>query len=114
MPAPNRIMHLMGRQEPHRTSPPSRKLDSFLTRPFFLFSAPGRDKRNLKEEIIIQSVRELPEFEKSEVLDFIQYLRTKIEQKKKKDWADFSLSSAMRGMEEEQTPYSLEDIKESF
>lgn len=66
------------------------------------------------EEIIIQSVRELPEPEKAEVLDYIQYLRTKMEQKKRKDWTDFSLSSAMRGMEEEQTPYSLDDLKEYF
>lgn len=66
------------------------------------------------EERIIQSMRELPEPEKGEVLDFIQYLKTKIEQRKKKDWMDFSLSSAMRGMEEEQMPYSLDDLKEYF
>jgi hypothetical protein len=31
-----------------------------------------------------------------------------------KTWSDFSLSSAMRGMEDEISWYSLEDIKESF
>ncbi len=29
-------------------------------------------------------------------------------------WTDLSLASAMRGMEEEDTPYALTDIKESF
>jgi hypothetical protein len=31
-----------------------------------------------------------------------------------KEWADFSLSSAMRGMEGEETPYSIAELKESF
>jgi hypothetical protein len=31
-----------------------------------------------------------------------------------KEWTDFSISSAMRGMEAEDTPYSLDDLKESF
>jgi hypothetical protein len=43
----------------------------------------------------------LPESKQIEILDFIE-------------WADFSLSSAMRGMEDEQAPYSLNDLKESF
>ncbi|MBF0103359.1 MAG: hypothetical protein HQK77_20860 [Desulfobacterales bacterium] len=37
--------------------------------------------------------------------------RTKNEDKK---WHEFSLSSAMQGMEEEDTPYSVNDIKEVF
>lgn len=31
-----------------------------------------------------------------------------------KTWSDFSLSSAMRGMEDETSLYSLADLKESF
>jgi hypothetical protein len=62
------------------------------------------------EEKIIQQVRNLPERKKAEVLDFVEYLRTKGEEK---DWSDLSLSSAMRGMENQDTPYSLNDIKES-
>jgi len=66
------------------------------------------------EEKIIQHVYELPEAEKSEVLDFIEYLKAKIKKKESRDWAEFSLSSAMRGMEDEPSPYSLNDLKESF
>ena len=63
------------------------------------------------EEKIIQYVHELPEAKKAEVLDFVEYLRTKAEER---IWSDFSLSSAMQGMENEIAPYSLEDLKESF
>lgn len=65
------------------------------------------------EEIIIQKVNNLPETEKAEVLDFIEYLKKKAGKKEKK-WSDFSLSSAMRGMEDEPALYSIEDLQESF
>lgn len=63
------------------------------------------------EDKIIQQVHDLPENKKAEVLDFVEYLKTKNEEK---DWSDLSLSSAMRGMENEDTLYSLDDLKESF
>ena len=47
------------------------------------------------EETIIRQVHDLPETEKAEVLDFIKYLKVKIEKKQLKDWSNFSLSSAM-------------------
>jgi hypothetical protein len=63
------------------------------------------------EEKIIQHIQELPESKKVEVLDFVEYLRSKTDER---DWSEFSLTSAMRGMENEASPYSLQDIKESF
>jgi hypothetical protein len=63
------------------------------------------------DEKIIRQINELPESKKAAVLDFVEYLRSRTEER---DWSEFSLSSAMRGMENETTPYSLEDIKESF
>jgi len=66
------------------------------------------------EENIIKHIHELPESGKVEVLDFIEYLQSKADKKERKNWSNFSLSSAMRGMEEVQTPYSLKDLKESF
>jgi len=63
------------------------------------------------EEKIIRQIHELPESKKVEVLDFVEYLRSKTEER---DCSDFSLSYAMRGMENESSPYSLEDLKESF
>ena len=63
------------------------------------------------EEKIIKEIRDLPESKKAEVLDFVEYLKTKADDK---DWSVFSLSSAMRGMEGEDSPYSLGDLRESF
>jgi hypothetical protein len=63
---------------------------------------------------IIKNVNALPKSKQIEVLDFIEYLRTKTERQENTGWSDFSLSSAMRGMENEKSPYSLNDLKESF
>jgi hypothetical protein len=63
---------------------------------------------------IINNVRALPESKQLEVLDFIEYLRVKTDRQENPEWSDFSLSSAMRGMENEESPYSLNDLKESF
>jgi hypothetical protein len=63
---------------------------------------------------IIKNVKTLPESKQIEILDFIEYLRVKTERQANIEWTDFSLSSAMRGMEDEQAPYSLNDLKESF
>lgn len=65
-------------------------------------------------EKIMKQVQTLPESKQVEVLGFVEYLRLKTEKQEIKDWADLSLSSAMRGIEEEQTTYTLNDIKESF
>lgn len=65
-------------------------------------------------EIIIKHVQALPESKQVEVLDFVEYLRSKAEKQEREYWTNLSLSSAMRGMEKEQTPYTLNDLKESF
>lgn len=62
------------------------------------------------EEKIIKQIHELPESRQSEVLDFVEYLRTKTDEK---DWPAFTLTSAMRGMEDEESLYTLDDLKES-
>ena len=63
------------------------------------------------EEKIIRQVHELAESKKAEVLDFVEYLKAKTEEK---EWSGFSLASAMRGMEDEDSLYSLRDIREVF
>jgi hypothetical protein len=63
------------------------------------------------EDKIIKEIQDLSESKKAEVLDFVEYLKTKAEDR---DWSVFSLSSAMRGMEDEDSPYSLGDLRESF
>jgi len=44
----------------------------------------------------------------------IKYLTIKAEVQNNMEWSGLSLSSAMRGMENEDSPYSLSDLKESF
>ncbi len=63
---------------------------------------------------IINNVRALPESKQMEVLDFIEYLRVKTDRQENTGWSDFSLSSAMRGMENEESPYSPKDLRKSF
>ena len=63
------------------------------------------------EDKIMKEIQDLPESKKAEVLDFVGYLKARAEDK---DWSVFSLSSAMRGMEDEDSPYSLGDLQESF
>jgi hypothetical protein len=60
---------------------------------------------------IYQEVKKLPEPLQLEVLHFVQYLATKADL----SFSNFSLSSAMRGMEDEHIPtYSTDDLKEVF
>ncbi len=63
---------------------------------------------------IVKNVKKLPKLKQIEVLDFIEYLRLKTERQENIEWSTLSLSSAMRGMENEQPHYSLNDLKESF
>ena len=65
-------------------------------------------------EEILQNIQALPKSKQHEVLDFIEYLRSKTESQENKDWSNLTLSSAMRGMEDEQSQYSINDLKESF
>ncbi len=59
-------------------------------------------------ERIQQYVQKLPASRQAEVLDFVEYLVAKSEQemvlKERENWSTLSLSTAMRGMEDENTP----------
>jgi len=70
-------------------------------------------------QIIDNNLAKLPQFLLLDVLNFTKYLIFKTEQKltvpeNTPNWATLSLNSAMRGMEDEQCPYTLEDLKEKF
>lgn len=63
---------------------------------------------------IMQHIQSLPESLQTEVLDFfVEYLEVKAG-RNEADWATFSLSSAMRGMDDEPPLYSAQDLKKSF
>ena len=71
---------------------------------------------------IHQRVRILPEPLQAEVLDFVEFLLSKKTIKLSDDaqdfddleWSNLSLIMAMRGMEDEEEPYTIADLKETF
>ena len=68
---------------------------------------------------IHENVQKLPAPFQAEVLDFVEYLLMKSEhevaQQSELDWSNFSLSSAMRGMEDEDAiTYTIDDLKVVF
>ena len=71
-------------------------------------------------ENIHQHVQKLPDPLQQEVLDFVRFLLFKrgqetISDQEETEWSGFSLASAMRGMEDEETPiYTTDDLKEVF
>ncbi len=69
-------------------------------------------------QFIAQRVTSLPEDAQREVLDFVEFieLRKSGQGVKQEDatWSELSLASAMRGMEDEDSPYTLDDLKERF
>lgn len=65
-------------------------------------------------EKIIEKVKLLPEEKQAEILDFIDSLSKKLNEEERKQWNRFSIESAMRGLESEESLYSLEDIKEKY
>jgi len=66
-------------------------------------------------EKIVESLKTMPESAQTDVLDYVEYLKSKEERGGNGyPWTQFSLESAMRGIAEEPTPYELEDIKEKF
>ena len=62
----------------------------------------------------------LPKSLQVEVLNFIKYLLFKkeqetVEQQNDSEWTNLSLTTAMRGMEDEKTPlYTTQDLKVTF
>lgn len=62
-------------------------------------------------ERIAEELKALPEEYQAEILDFVQFLKTKKISVQEKELKDISLSTAMRGMENEPDLYTAEDIK---
>jgi len=68
-------------------------------------------------QAILERLKSLPDSAQQEVLDFIKFLESRragLVQEEEDAWSGFSLASAMRGMENEETAYTLSDLKESF
>ncbi len=67
-------------------------------------------------QAIVQHIEVLPETAQREVLDFVEFIEMKCRvsetRQPDREWSRFSLGSAMRGMEDEQSPYTEADIKQ--
>ena len=65
---------------------------------------------------ILHHLESLPESVQAQVLDFVEYLRWRVqtgrESNEEAGWPAFSLAQAMRGLEDEPSPYSTDDIRE--
>lgn len=75
------------------------------------------EKNSNTISIIVNRLELLPDYAQHEVLDFVEFLRTRQMQyeagrTEDNSWSNFSLASAMRGMEDEETPYTSTDIIE--
>jgi hypothetical protein len=69
-------------------------------------------------EETIRLMKGLPEKLQAEVRDFVEFLGARgdgMDVEQDQDWMNLSLASAMRGMENEESPtYSPSDLKEVF
>jgi hypothetical protein len=64
---------------------------------------------------IHRHVQELPAGAQAEVLGFVEYLLARVARREEHAWSDFSLASAMRGMEDEEGPdYTAADLRTVF
>lgn len=63
---------------------------------------------------LVKHIENLPESLQSEVLDFVEYLEIKLQQKEEAEWSAFSITQAMRDIESEESLYTISDLKERF
>jgi hypothetical protein len=66
-------------------------------------------------EEVNSKLRTLPVSAQTEVLHFVEFLAYKVEQETSEDkqWSEFSLAQAMKGLEDE-TDYTEEDLQEKW
>lgn len=68
---------------------------------------------NLSEKILA-TVASLPESKQQEALDFVEHLKLNAQKKESSNWNSFSITSAMRGIKNEDSNYSISDLKETY
>jgi hypothetical protein len=69
-------------------------------------------------QAIVKQLAALPEEAQREVLDFVEFIKARTAgqgaREEQTAWTAFSLASAMKGMEDEASPYTLDDLKETL
>ena len=83
----------------------------------FMEATRGIENKANTIRIILDHLESLPDVAQLEVLDFVEFLQTRqmhYERRRADDtsWCNFSLVSAMKGMEDEDTSYTSADIVE--
>jgi hypothetical protein len=63
---------------------------------------------------IALEIKELASDNQAEVLNFVEFIKNREKFKDERNLKDFSLTQAMRGMEEEPALYDSNDIRESI
>ena len=69
-------------------------------------------KNHKRVELAEDNVAVLIDYENTG-LDSVQYLLFRAE-RDESDWSRFSLKMAIRGMEEEDSPYTVNDLRETY
>ena len=64
-------------------------------------------------EKIQDNIRKLPDSLQEEMLDYLEFLLLKA-QRENNEWSSLSVSSALRGMENEPDLYTLSDLKVKY
>ena len=64
-------------------------------------------------EKIQEYIQKLPASFQAEVLDYLEFLLAKAE-REDKEWSQLSLTTAMRGMEDEPEFYTIKDLKAKY
>jgi Protein of unknown function (DUF2281) len=69
-------------------------------------------------EQIFHHLAALSEKEQSEVLDFVEFLESRSQERNQRSenetWSTFSLEAAMQGLENDPVEYTVTDLRETF
>lgn len=65
---------------------------------------------------ILDHLKSLPDSLQVRVLDYVEFLeaQAELDGQEDGDWRSLSLAGAMHGMEDEDSPYTVDDLKEIF
>ena len=63
---------------------------------------------------LLEDINRLPESKQLELADFVERLMQTADSEEELNWSNLSLASALRGMENEEFPYTIDDLKETY
>jgi hypothetical protein len=67
---------------------------------------------------IMTQLNSMPDSAQHEVLDFVEFLLQRRSNHAFREddlsWTEYSLAAALRGMEDEETPYAISDLKKTI